>query len=32
MDRSVRGVCSCADTLKGFQIFYLVRCFVMGRL
>ena len=33
MDRSVReGVCFCAYILKGFQIFYLVGCFVMGRL
>ena len=33
MDRSVReGVCSRAYILKGFQIFYLVGSFVMGRL
>ena len=33
MDRSVReGVCSRAYILKGFQIFYLVGCFVMSRL
>ena len=27
-----RSVCSRAYILKGFQIFYLVECFVMGRL
>ena len=32
MDRSVKEVvCSHAYILKGFQIFYLVGCFVMGR-
>ena len=33
MDQSVReGVCFCDYILKGFQIFCLVGCFVMGRL
>ena len=33
MGWSVReGIWSCAYILKGFQIFYLVGCFVMGRL
>ena len=33
MGRSVRdSVCSHAYILEGFQIFYLVGCFVMGRL
>ena len=33
MDRIVReGDCSRAYILKGFQIYYLVGCFVMGRL